>query len=145
MKKLIMSCLAFLMLLSGCGSQHSHISTDEIDIDFTKMSSTIMFSTLTRMVEDPDPYIGQKVKMYAMFYVYPDEVDGGQYVECFLSDTTQCCSQALEVRLENEDKYNLSTMEEGTNAMVIGTFDKYTDDDFVYCMLTHAKLLDEKP
>ena len=55
--------LAFDMVLAwtGCGKKEE--KRKEIDVDLTKLSSSMVYSEVYNMMNEPEPYEGKMVKM----------------------------------------------------------------------------------
>ena len=122
-------------------------SADGIDVDLTKLSSTMVYSEVYNMMYTPDDYIGKTVKMkgqFAIGYVYntdgtPDESTAR--FACVIADATACCSQGLEFILTGEHTYPNDYPELGAEITVTGTFEVYTENGFQYCRLVDATLV----
>ena len=122
-------------------------SADDIDVDLTKLSSTMVYSEVYNMMYTPDDYIGKTVKMkgqFAIGYVYntdgtPDESTAR--FACVIADATACCSQGLEFILTGEHTYPNDYPELGSEITVTGTFELYTENGFQYCRLVDATLV----
>ena len=122
-------------------------SADGIDVDLTKLSSTMVYSEVYNMMYTPDDYIGKTVKMkgqFAIGYVYntdgtPDESTAR--FACVIADDTACCSQGLEFILTGEHTYPNDYPELGSEITVTGTFEVYKENGFQYCRLVDATLV----
>ena len=122
-------------------------SADGIDVDLTKLSSTMVYSEVYNMMYTPDDYIGKTVKIkgqFAIGYVYntdgtPDESTAR--FACVIADATACCSQGLEFILTGEHTYPNDYPELGSEITVTGTFEVYTENGFQYCRLVDATLV----
>lgn len=122
-------------------------SADGIDVDLTKLSSTMVYSEVYNMMYTPDDYIGKTVKMkgqFAIGYVYntdgtPDESTAR--FACVIADATACCSQGLEFILTGEHTYPNDYPELGSEITVTGTFEVNTENGFQYCRLVDATLV----
>ena len=80
-------------------------SADGIDVDLTKLSSTMVYSEVYNMMVSPDNYIGKTVKMNGAFAYYEDPGTKKQYFACIIADATACCSQGLEFILTGDHTY----------------------------------------
>ena len=113
---------------------------DTVDIDLTVLSSTLVYSEVYRMMMSPEDFIGKKIKMSGQYVVIFDEGTGKYYHACIISDATACCSQGIEFELTNSYTYPDDYPEEGADICVIGTFDTYEEDDYIYCTLRNARI-----
>ncbi|MGN0571414.1 MAG: hypothetical protein ACI4K9_04460 [Candidatus Fimenecus sp.] len=116
-------------------------STDGIDVDLTKLSSTMVYSEVYNMMYTPDNYIGKTVKMKGQFAYYEDPDTRNQYFACIIADATACCSQGLEFILTGEHTYPDDYPELGNEITVTGTFELYEENGFQYCRLADATLV----
>ena len=112
--------------------------TEGIDVDLTKLSSTMVYSEVYNMMTVPEDYIGKKVKMEGQFAIYEDENAGKIYFACIISDATACCQQGIEFELKDDLKYPDDYPELGTDVVITGDFDTYSEGDKEYCILRNA-------
>ena len=166
MKKIFYLFLAIVLVvsLSACGkdepSQNTQNSTKEpqitdsqpqasddlstpqtsndLDVDLTKLSSTMVYSEVYNMMYTPADYIGKTVKMKGQFAYYEDPETKTQYFACIIADATACCSQGLEFSLTGEYTYPNDYPELGSEITVTGTFEVYTENGYQYCRLKDA-------
>lgn len=111
-----------------------------VDLDLTKLSSTVVYSEVYNMLITPDDYKGKIIKMKGQFNQYTDEETGKTYNAVIIPDATACCQQGLEFELQNKTNPNF---EQNTEITVVGTFDTYSDGEFLYCHLKNAKIIDK--
>lgn len=116
-------------------------SADGIDVDLTKLSSTMVYSEVYNMMVSPDNYTGKTVKMKGQFAYYEDPETKAQYFACIIADATACCSQGLEFILTGDHTYPNDYPELGSEITVTGTFEVYTESGFQYCGLVNATLV----
>ncbi len=111
-----------------------------VDLDLTQLSSTVVYSEVYNMLITPDNYKGKIIKMKGQFNQYTDEETGKIYNSVIIPDATACCQQGLEFELSDKTNPNF---EQNTVITVVGTFDTYSDGEFLYCHLKNAKIIDE--
>jgi len=121
--------------------QISEITLDytKVDIDLTKLSSTMVYSEVYNMMSMPENYIGKTVRMEGDFYTYYDENQNQYYFACLIRDATACCAQGIEFVLAGDYTYPDDYPEEGSSVCVSGVFDTYEDGPYTYCTLRNAK------
>lgn len=143
MKKVLCVLTAVLMCVSffGCGdsmSSGNSAGTDktEVEVDLTKLSSTMVYSEVYNMIDTPQDYMGKTVRMRGAFSCI--EGDGRYYFSCVISDATACCEQGLEFVLKDERAYPDGYPEEGTDITVVGVFDTYYEGEDRYCQIIDA-------
>lgn len=115
--------------------------TENVDVDLTALSSTMIYSEVYNMMVTPDDYMGKKIKMKGNFSVYQDTSNGNMYYACVIADATACCSQGLEFTLSGNYSYPQDYPELGTEITVIGEFETYEENGLKYCRLIHAKMV----
>ncbi len=125
---------------SGAEITEATISSDsyvgDVDVDLTKLSSTMVYSEVYNMVNTPENYIGKRVRMNGSF-AYA-EGNGKYYYACLISDATACCAQGIEFILKDERKFPEEYPEKGAGITVVGIFDTYNEGDYQYCQLIDA-------
>ncbi len=128
------------------GAKQADAASSGIDVDLTKLSSTVVYSEVYNMMTAPESYIGKTVKMNGKFSVYEATDDKGQllpngrYFACVIADATACCSQGLEFVLEGEHKYPGDYPSLGSEITVVGEFNTYIENGYRYCHLTGARM-----
>lgn len=122
-------------------------SADGIDVDLTKLSSTMVYSEVYNMMYSPDDYVGKTIKMEGQFAIYQATDENGAlipdqiYFVCVIADATACCSQGLEFVLAGEHTYPDDYPELGNEITVTGTFELYEEDGFQHCRLVDAEMI----
>lgn len=111
-----------------------------VDVDLTKLSSTMVYSEVYNMMYTPENYIGKTVKMSGMFVAYTNQDQSQFYPAVIIADATACCSQGLEFVLEGNPAYPEGYPEMETEITVVGTFETCEEDGNIYCRLQNAKL-----
>lgn len=110
-----------------------------VDLDLTALSSTVVYSEVYNMLISPDDYKGKIIKMKGQFNQYTDEETGKIYNAVIIPDATACCQQGLEFQLADKSS---PTFEQGTEITVVGSFNTYSDDKYIYCYLENAQIVD---
>ena len=156
MKKTLAVLLISLTLfcISGCGKGETPVvpasaspaaeDPDAVDVDLTKLSSTMVYSEVYAMASEPEQYKGKTVKMRGSFAT--QEYNGARLYACIVQDATACCAQGLEFEPGDAYVYPDDYPEPGKEITVLGTFDSYREDAgngnyYVYLVLRNAKLL----
>ena len=114
-------------------------SSDDIDIDLTKLDSAMIYAQVADMVNNGDNYLGKKVKVTGPFSYFKED-DGREFFAVLVSDATACCSQGIEFVLAGEHKYPEDYPEIGDTVTVTGEFNYYTEDYATYCQLLNAEM-----
>ncbi len=114
---------------------------DNIDIDLTEFSSTMVYSEVYNMVENPDAYVGKVVKAEGTLDVLTDIETGKKYFTVIVADATSCCSQGIEFVWKGEHTYPDDYPEIGTEITVTGTFNTYVEYGNTFFSLYDADLV----
>lgn len=142
MKKIISLILAcvFVCTLWACSKNQGDGAGDAagaVDVDLTKLSSTMVYSEVFNMTNAPEKYIGKTVRMRGKFSVYENTQTGARYFACVIADATSCCSQGIEFA---PDLTEISSLTVGSEITVRGEFSAYEEDGTRYCRLKNAHL-----
>ena len=121
--------------------QQPPVIPEKIDVDLTELSATMVYSEVYNMMYYPEQYIGKTIKMDGIFSDYFDEVSGNRYFTCIVQDATACCQQGIEFVPLDYFRYPDDYPEANSIICVIGTFDTYTEGDYMYCTLRDAIIL----
>lgn len=121
-------------------SESISVPDGDVDVDLTKLSSTMVYSEVYNMMYTPENYIGKTVKMSGMFVAYTNQDESQYYPAVIIADATACCSQGLEFVLEGNPSYPEGYPEMETEITVVGTFETYVEDGNTYCRLKNAKI-----
>ena len=122
---LLTFCITFISVSCGNSSTAS-----DVDVDLTTMSSTVVYSYVADMLENPDHYKGQLVRMEGD----SNTTHGGTH-SCIVYDALGCCTEGIEYILEDEEY-----PEDGDGITVVGTFATYKKGEGKYFVLIDAAL-----
>ncbi len=126
---------------SGSSSSKKNEADPDVDVDLTAMSSTMVYSEVSNMMYDPEQYKGKTVKMGGQYNEYYDETAGRYYYSCIIKDATACCAQGIEFELTDDYVFPRDYPADQDDVTVIGTFDTYVEDNFLFCTLRNARLV----
>ena len=121
---------------SGAGKV---MQATDIDIDLTRLSSTMIYSEVYNMMNSPESYVGKMVRMNGKLavYKYPER----NYYTCIIKDATACCQQGMEFLWAGNHKYPDDYPNEGDGIIVTGVFDIYYEGENKYVQLKDASLV----
>lgn len=111
-----------------------------VDLDLTKLSTTMAYSQVNDMIWYPEKYVGKIVKMNGSVSIWTDNKTGRTYYTCLFSDATACCVRGIEFRLKNDQKL-ASSYKEGDNIVVMGEFSTYKEGGKQWCELKNSNVL----
>ena len=115
--------------LSTSSVAAENVSANRVDIDLTKMSSTMVYSMVFQMVTEPKKFIGKTIKMKGAFSSYYDEESKRRFFGCVIKDALACCSQGLAFETFKPRKYPKDFPSEGSSITIIGRFDYEKEED----------------
>ena len=130
---------------NSSGKKTASASSD-VDVDLTKLSSTMVYSEVYAMMTAPEDYIGKTVRMKGQFALYQATDANGQpvpdqiYFACVIADATACCQQGLEFVLAGDARYPDDYPELGTDITVVGEFQTYMEGEYQYCHLIDSTM-----
>lgn len=125
-------------LISAAETNPEDLSSADADVDLTLLGSTMVYSEVSRMMYEPEGYLGKIVKMHGSFNVY--ETEARNYYACLIQDATACCANGIEFELIGSPRYPEDYPEPGAEITVVGVFDLYEEDGYTYIQLSHAQL-----
>ena len=140
-----LSVPVFFILMSaaaaGCGSGRiGSGSASKVDIDLTRMSSTMVFSEVSNILLNPEDYVDKTIKMEGEMAVYPNQDRSGYYYTVIVADATACCAQGLEFVLENGSLNREDYPEPGTQISVVGKGETYDEDGVEYFHIAQSEV-----
>ncbi|MCR5798049.1 MAG: hypothetical protein K6G63_09080 [Eubacterium sp.] len=109
-----------------------------VDEDLTKLSATMVYSTVFDMMNNPKAHEGKSVRVDGTFTSSVDEKSGKRYFACIIKDATECCAQGMEIELAGDKKFPEDYPKEGAEMRVRGVYETYTEGEAMYCVLRNA-------
>lgn len=149
MKKRIclLLCCVVLIIAAGCESRTADdpapAAPENPIVDLTVLSSTMVYSEVYHMMVTPGDFIGKTVKMQGTYTTFYDEAKQKRYDACVIQDATACCAQGIEFLLTDDYAYPDDYPIDGDTICVTGSFDTYHEDNYTYCVLKNASLVDQ--
>lgn len=116
-------------------------TTEGIDIDLTVLSSTMVYSEVYNMMTAPADYLGKTIKMSGFFSVQHNSTTDQYYFACIIKDAASCCAQGIEFSLAGDSVYPEDYPAQGSMIDVVGVFDTYVENSYVYCTLRDASFV----
>ncbi len=129
--------------LMPCHAEGAPAVSDDvkIDLDLSGMSGTIVYSQIYNIMYEPDKYIGKTIRLNGYYDAYEDSETGNVYFACIVPDAAACCAQGIEFVREDEALYPEDYPEPGTDILVTGRLEPYTENGFDYLHLVDAVLV----
>jgi hypothetical protein len=137
---ILLSCL-FLILAAGCEEKNGYADPSEnneaeenqitIDIDFTRLSSTMQNAQLQIVMQNAHDYIGQTMKIRGVYDPYFIE-HLEEYLQFIMIDCPTGCPKYLEFIWSGDRVYPDDYPELGTMIELVGVFNIYKLNGFDY-------------
>ncbi len=108
------------------------VSSGNIDVDLTKLSSTMVYSEVYNIVNTPESYMGKTIKMKGLYNASYYEGTGNYYHYVLIKDATACCQQGLEFVWKGDHAYPADYPENGTEVEIVGVFGQYEELGVTY-------------
>ena len=112
----------------------------KVDLDLTKMSATMIYSTMFDMLIMPEDYVEKNIKVSGWFETYTDPQTGELYYAVVVPDATACCQQGLEFVWMGEHKYPEDFPEIKQDITVTGIYKLIENDGITYNYLEASKV-----
>ena len=138
-----MSRILLSVLLACVVSFAKDTDSQKIDINLARMSGTMVYAQVYKMVTEPVKFIGKRVKMKGVFSSYYDEETKKRYYGCVIADALACCSQGLAFELAQERKFPEEFPAEGAAIIIVGDFEMEEEGDDAFPVIRNAKILKE--
>ena len=117
------------------------VSANRVDIDLSRMSSTMVYTMVYKMVTEPEKFVGKTIKMKGAFSSYKDEETGRRFFGCVIKDALACCSQGLAFETAKPRKYPSEYPSEGSTIVIVGIFEYEKEEDGIgFPIIKNAKL-----
>lgn len=107
----------------------------KVDLDLTKMSATMIYSTIFDMLIMPEDYVEKIIKVKGWFETYMDTKSGELYYAVLVPDATACCQQGLEFVWKGNHAYPDDFPKPGQNITVTGIYKMIENDGVTYTYL----------
>ena len=127
-------------ILEAYGLDSMDLSDGDIDIDLTMLTPNLVYAQVFDMVNEPDKYVGKKVRAKGNFAYTTDPKTGGEYFAVYIADAAACCQQGMEFVLAGEHKYPEDYPALDSTITVEGVFGTYMENGWRYCQLKDAAL-----
>ncbi len=124
---------------SGTATTATH-DPSKIDLDLTKMSATMIYSTIFDMLIMPEDYIDKNIKVQGWFETYTDPETAELYYAVVVPDATACCQQGLEFVWLGDHTYPADFPDTGADITVTGRYKLIENDGITYNYLEASKV-----
>ena len=117
------------------GSADFSAETEKADIDLTRMSATMIYSTVFDMLIAPEDYEGKSIRIKGLFNVFTDQETGSRYYTVLVPDATACCQQGLEFIWQGDHSFPTDFPAENSEIIVTGKYVTEEEDGLTYSYL----------
>lgn len=107
----------------------------KVNLDLTKMSATMIYSTIFDMLIMPEDYVEKIIKVKGWFETYMDTKSGELYYAVLVPDATACCQQGLEFVWKGNHAYPDDFPKPGQDITVTGIYKMIENDGVTYTYL----------
>lgn len=126
MSKIFLFLVLFALAVPSFAQKPGQIKT--LHLDLTKMSGTVVFALVNRMVTEPAKFQGKRIRMAGVFSSYYDDQIDRRFYGCVIADALACCSQGLAFELAKPRKFPDEYPAEGAAIIVEGDYDYEKDE-----------------
>ena len=132
--KMLPLLFVFMLLpavLIGCGNSNGGGSQgDNIDVNLSALSATMLFAEIINIMNSPDDYLGQVIKIHGEYFNYYHEEDN-QYIHFVLVfDEMDCCEKRFQFRVNEDFGSPEELFEIGEGIEIIGVFKSCDGEDW---------------
>ena len=117
------------------GSTTGSLTPGKVDLDLTKMSSTMIYTTIFDMLIMPEDYVEKNIKVKGWFETYTDPYTAELYYAVVVPDATACCQQGLEFVWPGEHNYPADFPTPGEDITITGVYKVTETDGVTYAYL----------
>lgn len=107
----------------------------KVNLDLTKMSATMIYSTIFDMLIMPEDYVERIIKVKGWFETYTNPQTGEMYYAVVVPDATACCQQGLEFVWKGNHAYPDDFPKPGQDITVTGIYKMIENDGVTYTYL----------
>ncbi len=119
------------------------LSQVPVDLDIASFSQTMAYGQVNAMMYEPDPYLGQSVKLRGIYDSYTMRTTEETYHYIMLLDETACCQGTLDILLPEGYDYPPT----GSEILVMGDFtlQTFSFGDYPVIRVSSYVLVDPNP
>lgn len=115
------------------------VSVQDVDLDLTNFSTTIVYTELFNMAVEPANYVGKTIRVQGTYQIGYDEGSQKYYHYVVVDDATACCVQGIEFVWDGTHQYPDDYPPTGTAMEIVGEFKSYAEGEFTYGYLEIAE------
>lgn len=126
-------------------SDDSSLDNSIVDLDLTKMSPTMIYSTVFAMLVMPEDYENMNIKIAGNFQVFVNENTSEKYFALIVPDATQCCQQGIEFIWPGDHTYPQDYPEIGQEIEITGRYQITENEEgitYTFLRLNNLEILE---
>jgi hypothetical protein len=108
-------------LVTGCGGDGGS-EGGSVDVDLSALSSIMLFAEMTNIMNDPQNYLGQTIRIDGEYINFHSEESDRYLHFVIILDEQGCCSQGFEFRVSDEFQAPEDFLDEEDLIQVVGVF-----------------------
>ncbi len=112
----------------------------KIDLDLTKMSATMIYTTIFDMLIMPEDYVEKNIKVTGWFETYQNPETNELYYAVLVPDATACCQQGLEFVWLGNHSYPQDYPVPGNDITVTGRYKLIETNGITYTYLEASNI-----
>lgn len=118
-------------------------SQGAVDVDLTKLSSTMVYSEIYNMMTTPSRYLGRRIRMRGQYNAQFYQQTEKYYHYVVIADATACCQQGLEFIWSGEHKYPDDYPLQQSEIEIVGVFSSYEElgQKFYYLQIDNIHVI----
>ena len=114
---------------------------EDVAVDLTALSSTMVYAEVYNILMNPDDYLGKTIRMSGLYTPTYYDVTDRHYHFVLIEDATACCTQGLEFIWSGGQDFPDEYPAENTRIDVSGVYDSYVELDEVYYYLAVEEII----
>lgn len=100
-----------------------------VDIDLTKLSSTMVYAEVNSIMMNPEKYLGKSIKIHGEYYARFYDPMQKFYHFVIIFDALACCEQGLEFNMAGGNyAYPDDYPPDATMVEIVGVFESYEEE-----------------
>jgi len=125
-KYIVLLCLILFtaLLVTGCANDESE---NDVDIDLSELSMTMIQAEYARILSNADDYVGKTIKAYGAYYTLLFSNSGTRFHYIIIVPGDECCQMGFEFR--RGDDYDFPDDYPSQNAMILITGTLLKDEE----------------
>jgi hypothetical protein len=117
---------------------------ENVDLDLTAMSSTMVYGEVFNMTQYPEDYLGKTVKADGQYVPSYYDATGTTYHYVLIADAAACCQQGLEFIWQGSHTYPDDYPAKAVDIEVTGVYSSYEELGMTYYYLAVDEIVEQQ-